>query len=497
MPGSVSGAGPSANESGPPKPEYTILLSQEGLEKAAAYLTKLQSNPACVGKKLQATAAFQQGRLDDIGLVEALLTTKEPQIFAESAVHGDGSDWTIFELSILGDVSVAVPVTIYDDGTHVDPKVHEEPFPGTLIYTCGALLNPEGRSADWDELVPQAGGGLSDEAYFKAYRRRLVPCFQHANDVAKENGKRAFITVPGLGCGQFAGPFRGSLGEKLSNTVAQILNEQGEEWLHICAVYFDAFAEGQVGRRTIHGMEYITQPLRSSGPRGRPQLCNPLSYEGAAGGSYDSFGDCEFFSLVAWDHVSWPGNDYWIGDRATDDGVKAAATDTMFRITGVEGCYNRDKTAYAPPEGFPSWLEVVNQCGITFDTSSIRLTLKSVSGEVNLSLTKEPEEGTERQDVVREETPTDALVTVLDPQPQDNAFLAAQANLQEAMKNTSFLTLESCIDEAKKYGIDVEKANDQLESLKAKSPLAYFLSSNFNVELSSLTSCFGPRSASS
>ena len=68
--------------------------------------------------------------------------------------------------------------------------------------------------------------------------------------------------------------------------------------------------------------------------------------------------------MVAWDHVSWPGNDYWIGaasslaicdaftrgmhmmltmigpvrpgKRCTDDGVKAAATDTMRALTGVE-----------------------------------------------------------------------------------------------------------------------------------------------------------------
>jgi len=47
-----------------------------------------------------------------------------------------------------------------------------------------------------------------------------------------------------------------------------------------------------------------------------------------------------------WDHVSWPGNDFYGGSRSTDDGVKAAATDSMAALTGVEG-------RYAPNRGGP------------------------------------------------------------------------------------------------------------------------------------------------
>ncbi len=50
--------------------------------------------------------------------MEALVGTKRPQIFAESDVSGDGSDWTRAELSILGDISVAMPVTVFDNGLY-------------------------------------------------------------------------------------------------------------------------------------------------------------------------------------------------------------------------------------------------------------------------------------------------------------------------------------------------------------------------------------------
>ena len=57
-------------------------------------------------------------------------------------------------------------------------------------------------------------------------------------------------------------------------------------------------------------------------------------------GTGNDFNDMDLYIVVAWDHVSWPGNDFYIGARATDDGVKAAATDVMFKMTGIEGSYD-------------------------------------------------------------------------------------------------------------------------------------------------------------
>ena len=62
-------------------------------------------------------------------------------------------------------------------------------------------------------------------------------------------------------------------------------------------------------------------------------------------GRGDDFSGCILFSIVAWDHVSWPGNDYFGGSRSTDDGVKAAATDSMAVLTGIEGHYDPHRGA--------------------------------------------------------------------------------------------------------------------------------------------------------
>jgi len=62
---------------------------------------------------------------------------------------------------------------------------------------------------------------------------------------------------------------------------------------------------------------------------------------------------------VAWDHVSWPGNDFFIGSRATDDGVKAAATSSMAVLTGVAGEYDPMQAKYQPPPPYRNWEAVV------------------------------------------------------------------------------------------------------------------------------------------
>ncbi len=41
------------------------------------------------------------------------------------------------------------------------------------------------------------------------------------------------------------------------------------------------------------------------------------------------FADTYMAKLVAWDHFSWPGNDFFANARQTDDGVSAAATNSM------------------------------------------------------------------------------------------------------------------------------------------------------------------------
>lgn len=340
---------------------HTILVPDETRARLAGYLASLRSGAAHAGERLnQFLSGADTAALTEAALLDALINTKVPQIFAESAVSGDGSDWNLTELGILGDISIAVPVTVFDNGNHTAPVAHAEPFPGTLIFTPGALLR-NGRDkvpADWEE-VTRPDGTLCPERYFRLYERRLLPVFRHADASAAIQGKSALLTIPGLSCGQFAGPFRGYLGAALQTVLERFLKKHGALFPNLRAVWFDPFNECDNARSEIHGISLMVRPLLK-GNEAKSQLCPPADYAEEG----DDFSVCLLFSIVAWDHVSWPGNDYFGGSRCTDDGVKAAATDSMAVLTGVEGRYDSGRGLYLPPPPFRTWEEVVIRKGL-------------------------------------------------------------------------------------------------------------------------------------
>jgi hypothetical protein len=340
---------------------HTILVPDDTRTRLAEYLASLQSGGMPAGGRLKsALVGLDLAALTAARFLDVLLNTKVPQIFAESAVAGDGSDWNLTELGILGDISIAVPVTVFDNGHHTAPVAHDPPFPGTLVFTPGALLqNGRGKPpADWAE-VARPDGTLCPDGIFTLYERRLLPVFRHVEACAAAEGRSALLTIPGLGCGQFAGPFKGRLGSALHAVLVRFLTQHGATFPHLKAVYFDPFNECANSRAEIRGISLMVRPLLQ-GNAAKSQLCPPTAY--AEDG--DDFSDCLLFSIVAWDHVSWPGNDFFGGSRCTDDGVKAAATNSMAVMTGVEGHYDPARGAYLPPAPYRTWGEVVEAKGL-------------------------------------------------------------------------------------------------------------------------------------
>lgn len=102
----------------------------------------------------------------------------------------------------------------------------------------------------------------------------------------------------------------------------------------------------------------------------KSQLCHPTNYEEPG----DDFRRCTLFSIVTWDHVSWPGNDFFAGSRCTDDGVKASATDSMAVLTGIiMGHYDPRRGAYLPSPPYRTWGEVVEKNRLKLSTPVICL----------------------------------------------------------------------------------------------------------------------------
>jgi hypothetical protein len=144
------------------------------------------------------------------------------------------------------------------------------------------------------------------------------------------------------------------MGAHLQQALHAILEQHATELPHLKAVWFDPYQECA---NETHQVGHISFRVRllTQGNQDKPQLCPPVHYQEAG----DDFSQCRLNSLVAWDHVSWPGNDFYGGARATDDGVKAAATDSMRVITGIAGAYDPHRHAYVPPKPFSTWGQVV------------------------------------------------------------------------------------------------------------------------------------------
>jgi len=343
--------------------QYTTILSEETYARIEEYVAYLQDGG---DSGLYLTSEIFGLGLDRQSLLAALLRTKKPQIFAESAVLGNGSDWTERELGILGDISIGMSVTIYDNGAHQNPTLHSIPFEGHLVYTPGALLrNDQGFTpADWQSVT--INDKYEREKYYRLYERRLRPVFSYISQSAIKRGKPAFVTIPGIGCGQFAGPFKGQMGHIFQAALVRFLEVHGAKFPGVQAVYYDPYNECVDGDRHINGIEFFVRPLTPDNI-GKSQLCKPGFLIKTVNGV---FNDCELYSIVAWDHVSWPGNDYYLGDRVTDDGVKAAATDTMYKTTGIQGVYCKDKKKYVPPSPYKNWKHVVDENELRLDTSA-------------------------------------------------------------------------------------------------------------------------------
>lgn len=162
--------------------------------------------------------------------------------------------------------------------------------------------------------------------------------------------------MPGLGCGLFAGRFQETIHEAFRQVLRRLLIEFGAELPELAAVNYDSFRQCTNSREEIHGISFFVRPLEQ-GNHGKSQLCRPYTYA-------RDFAHCQLFSLVAWDHVSWPGNDFFAGARATDDGVKAAATNSMAVITGIEGHYDPVLHQYQPPVGYRTWGQLVRARGL-------------------------------------------------------------------------------------------------------------------------------------
>ena len=349
------------------KPEYEILLRADVLRNVDDYREALSNNTTEPGSHMK--KILKGHKLEDLSaeaMLELLLRSKKPLFFAKRSLKGDGSDWTPEEVRLLGDILLGVEVVVFDNGSwkpkDAEFKVHPTPFTAHLIFIPGPLLTSN-RSPDYTAVVEN--GQLNSEKYLKLMERRLEPAFDYVHSESSVEHK-ALVIIPGIGCGLFGGKFVKELPTTLMKTISKILHRNCSRWSNIRCVTFVPL-DGETSSTTIGRISYRVRPhLKHK----RPMLSETKAFEEGA----ENFSQDRLFKFVAWDHLSYPGNNFFRCKRQTDDGVSVAATDCMSRVLGVKGKYD-GRGRYMPPKEYDTWENVVKANDILLRAErNIRLT---------------------------------------------------------------------------------------------------------------------------
>ncbi|XP_054262352.1 uncharacterized protein LOC128986181 [Macrosteles quadrilineatus] len=339
---------------------YDIILSEDTVRMVLQYKTDLQTNTKEAGNYLKSQLSSLPNKELSLGeetsgrFLQMLMSTKEYRCNSDTSVRGDGSDWNETEFKILGEISIAMKVQVFDNGVwKINDnafKVHDPPMTAHLLYTQGPLLigkRFEGTTPDFEAISKD--GKINQENYNDLMKKRLLPIFIYAEETAKKENKKALIVIPGLGCGVYAKEYKGQMGEYLQNALRSVIKDL-PPCEHIACVRYDPYNECEDCEEIINS---VTFRLRKyTGSQGRPQLSRVEDFEETKG----EFENCVLYKVVACDHVSFPGNNYFLGVRKSDDGVTAAATNTMEVLTGKKGRYSQGH--YLAPEGNRKWLTV-------------------------------------------------------------------------------------------------------------------------------------------
>lgn len=373
--------------------DYEFIISAETAIQVDQYRRTLISGEEKPGKYFaEKLKGRDLTRMSNHEFLDLLIQTKKPAINAESEIKYDGSDWNQNEVRLLSNACCAVSVDIYDNGVWKNSeadvkkgipkqtiKNHNEAFQGNLLFVPGVLLQHTSNTLPPDnaDLLDKTTRALNVDKYEQLNEQRILAMLFHANEVAKAKGTKAFITIPGLGCGNFAGTLndridgpKREMREHFKNALIKILEKHGDKLKNIQGIYYDpketklsdTGAIIQDEDRKINGIDFLVRP--GNRHPDKPQLCRPEEYG-------TQYRNCEFFSVVAWDPVSFPGNEANKGERWTDDGVKAMATNAIAKILGISGNFYNNLTHTFLPQGMTSWLPIINKNKITMKAGTV------------------------------------------------------------------------------------------------------------------------------
>jgi hypothetical protein len=328
---------------------FTFVLSQETTDWVTQYLDDLKNEQASPGTHLGKILENQDlTTMTPAQLIRCILNTKQPKAFAEEVLKSKDSRskscYTDLELRILARIGTVTPTYVRNDGGHYNSfKNHDTELPCYMGVVSAPLFTQDGGSLD-DALLEHAHK-INIDLYNQEIEQRLLPVLIQMNQQAESNGDLLSVTIPGLGCGLFAGPLSGKseIFTSLQNALKQLLEKHGSQLGNIKEIYFDTFAMifDQPTSTKIYEIDFVCVSSSNTSYSTRRQLAKAPEKLTLA-------------TIVAGDLLSWVGNDMWVDSRATDEGVKCGSSLALVQIACAHGIdfhqfqYNETLGKYEP-----------------------------------------------------------------------------------------------------------------------------------------------------
>lgn len=315
---------------------YAFTMSENMREYVKKYKEALIKDPTKAGKRLAAiieAGNYTLGSLTDQDFLRLIINTKEPKNFGEAVLddteRATEAGYSPTELHILANIGTVIPSYALNDGGHDNSfknNHNDEPLPCLMGFLSAPLFSRG--SPDYASLVKD--GVIDQKKYTRFLEERMVPMLRQMSKQALDYGKQLDLTLPGLGCGMFAGEFRKTIRKNLYIAMQDILKKHACTLTGIKNIYLDTHddvglprnydAEHKFGN-TAHSITFQCVASKHD-----TQLRKQLEL----GKNPDK--NTLLGTVVAADLISWMGNDMWIDSRSTDEGVKGASTYSMVQI---------------------------------------------------------------------------------------------------------------------------------------------------------------------
>lgn len=327
------------------KSPYSFVLDEDTLKIITDYKQALVSQDILPGIALKELLNENDEKdipdfidsLTTLGFINLLLNLKVPNGSARISLAAPRqSEYNISELNILARIGTVIYTHVHNDGKQGQFTSYETPVPCIMGFVSAPLFDMNGLAPANKDLVSKINGmnQINSNNYMQEMEHRILPVLIKMNDEALMRGKKLSITIPGLGCGNFAGCYsmfrrdNDNITAQLDHALKDMLIKHAHILKCIINIQVDGLQyEGRLPHSTEMKIEHIgykfVADAKSTNSRAPLKLARDHSDE-----------DVMLGTIVEGDLLSWMGNGMWSEDISMSNQIPNGLQTDERRKTG-------------------------------------------------------------------------------------------------------------------------------------------------------------------